>query len=107
MPGTALGTLAPRLQSQPGPREGGGPVQRDPDSQTAGSPSLTGPSDVRAEVVVPGLRVASGPACGSGPAPADLDLVGRLRGGDEAAFSTVVAEWSPMMLRVARGHVST
>jgi RNA polymerase sigma-70 factor, ECF subfamily len=39
--------------------------------------------------------------------PADRELVDRLRLGDEAAFSGIVSGWSPMMLRVARGHVST
>lgn len=37
----------------------------------------------------------------------DTELVARLRGGDEAAFAAIVSGWSPMMLRVARGHVST
>jgi RNA polymerase sigma-70 factor, ECF subfamily len=37
----------------------------------------------------------------------DATLVGRLRAGDEAAFATVVREWSPAMLRVARAYVST
>lgn len=37
----------------------------------------------------------------------DQGLVERLRGGDEAAFAGIVTGWSPMMLRVARGHVST
>ncbi|MGQ0574331.1 MAG: RNA polymerase sigma factor [Pseudonocardia sp.] len=39
--------------------------------------------------------------------PEDTDLVARLRGGDEAAFVTVVRAWSPAMLRVARGYVRT
>jgi len=33
--------------------------------------------------------------------------VARLRAGDEVAFATVVRQWSPAMLRVARAHVST
>lgn len=37
----------------------------------------------------------------------DDDLVLRLRDGDETAFAEVVDAWSPMMLRVARLHVST
>ncbi len=40
-------------------------------------------------------------------APADRDLVRRLRGGDDPAFAEIVAGWSPMMRRVARTHVST
>ncbi len=41
------------------------------------------------------------------PAPDDDELVRRLRQGDERAFADVVGTWSPMMLRVARGHLST
>ncbi len=41
------------------------------------------------------------------PAHDDAALVGRLRDGDESAFSEVVDGWSPMMLRVARTFVST
>ena len=37
----------------------------------------------------------------------DGELVDRLRRGEERAFAEVVSSWSPMMLRVARGHVST
>lgn len=37
--------------------------------------------------------------------PEDPDLLVRLRGGDETAFTTVVRAWSPAMLRVARAHV--
>jgi RNA polymerase sigma-70 factor (ECF subfamily) len=37
----------------------------------------------------------------------DRELVELLRRGDETAFATIVRGWSPMMLRVARGHVST
>jgi RNA polymerase sigma-70 factor (ECF subfamily) len=34
-------------------------------------------------------------------------LVGRLRAGDAGAFEEIVTAWSPLMLRVARAHVST
>ncbi|MDN5797250.1 MAG: sigma-70 family RNA polymerase sigma factor [Intrasporangium sp.] len=34
-------------------------------------------------------------------------LLARLRGGEEAAFADVVTAWSPVMLHVARGFVST
>ncbi|MHA6784104.1 RNA polymerase sigma factor [Pseudonocardia saturnea] len=34
-------------------------------------------------------------------------LLARLRAGDQAAFATVVRQWSPAMLRVARAHVRT
>ena len=39
---------------------------------------------------------------------ADQDdaLLARLRAGDDAAFRQIVDEWSPVMLRVARGYVS-
>ena len=37
----------------------------------------------------------------------DQDLVRQLRGGDERAFAVIVCDWSPMMQRVARAHVST
>lgn len=37
----------------------------------------------------------------------DAWLVARLRAGDQAAFATVVRQWSPAMLRVARVHVRT
>jgi len=40
-------------------------------------------------------------------APEDRDLVRRLRGGDDRAFAEVVGDWSPMMRRLARTHVST
>jgi len=39
--------------------------------------------------------------------PADDALLARLRDGDESAFAGLVTRWSPMMLRVARSHVST
>jgi len=41
------------------------------------------------------------------PARTDESLVASLRGGDEAAFAEIVRTWSPLMLRVARAHVST
>jgi RNA polymerase sigma-70 factor (ECF subfamily) len=41
------------------------------------------------------------------PRPADAELVEALRGGDEAAFSRLVSEWSPSMLRIARTYVGT
>lgn len=37
----------------------------------------------------------------------DAQLVARLRAGDQVAFVTVVRQWSPAMLRVARVHVRT
>ena len=37
----------------------------------------------------------------------DAKLVDLLRAGDADAFARVVEEWSPSMLRLARGHVST
>ncbi len=38
---------------------------------------------------------------------ADLDLVARLRAGDEATFADLVRRWSPAMLRLARQFVSS
>jgi RNA polymerase sigma-70 factor (ECF subfamily) len=37
----------------------------------------------------------------------DAALLAGLRAGDEVAFTTVVAQWSPAMLRVARAYVRT
>jgi RNA polymerase sigma-70 factor, ECF subfamily len=37
----------------------------------------------------------------------DSAIVERLRRGEESAFVEIVTGWSPMMLRVARGHLST
>jgi len=37
----------------------------------------------------------------------DARLVARLRAGDQVAFATVVRQWSPAMLRVARAYVRT
>ena len=39
--------------------------------------------------------------------PVDASLVERLRAGDSDAFAEVVRAWSPMMLQLARGYVST
>jgi RNA polymerase sigma-70 factor (ECF subfamily) len=41
------------------------------------------------------------------PPETDPDLVARLRAGDEAAFGRVVDDLSPLMLRLALGHVRT
>jgi RNA polymerase sigma-70 factor (ECF subfamily) len=38
---------------------------------------------------------------------ADTELVDRLRAGDADAFAELVEDWSPLMLRLARTHVST
>ena len=38
---------------------------------------------------------------------ADTELVDRLRAGDADAFAQLVENWSPLMLRLARTHVST
>jgi RNA polymerase sigma-70 factor, ECF subfamily len=38
---------------------------------------------------------------------ADAQLVALLRAGDEAAFATVVRDWSPLMLRVAGTYVGS
>jgi RNA polymerase sigma-70 factor, ECF subfamily len=46
-------------------------------------------------------------AAHSRQADADADLVGQLRVGDEAAFSRLVQQWSPSMLRVARSFVDS
>jgi RNA polymerase sigma-70 factor, ECF subfamily len=35
------------------------------------------------------------------------DLLPRLRAGDDAAFATIVTQWSPVMLRVARPFVAS
>lgn len=37
----------------------------------------------------------------------DAALISRLRGGEEDAFAEIVGAWSPAMLHVARGFVST
>ena len=39
--------------------------------------------------------------------PDESEVLDRLRRGDERAFAGLVRDWSPVMLRVARGHVST
>jgi RNA polymerase sigma-70 factor, ECF subfamily len=38
---------------------------------------------------------------------AETELLSRLRAGDDAVFSQLVAEWSPAMLRLARSFVSS
>jgi RNA polymerase sigma-70 factor, ECF subfamily len=64
------------------------------------APMTTSPAtlQLRPESDVPAPRAADAD---------DSDLVDRLRRGDERAFVTIVTRWSPMMLRVARSHVST
>jgi RNA polymerase sigma-70 factor (ECF subfamily) len=47
------------------------------------------------------------PAPRADPTPDDEALVARLRAGDERAFAEIVDDWSSMMVRVARSHVST
>jgi RNA polymerase sigma-70 factor, ECF subfamily len=42
-----------------------------------------------------------------GGSPAQAELLERLRTGNRAAFAELVDAWSPMLLRVARCHVST
>ena len=64
----------------------------------ASSTVSTAPQQVSVVAGVPAPRAAG---------PDDSELVARLRRGDEAAFASIVSGWSPMMLRVARGHVST
>ena len=49
---------------------------------------------------------ALGPSASACP-ETDLLLVGRLLAGDQAAFAEVVSAYSPLMLHVARGFVST
>ena len=54
--------------------------------------------------------VSAGAAAGTrtaSPRPGDQEMVRRLRSGDDRAFAEVVDAWSPVMLRVARSHVST
>lgn len=41
------------------------------------------------------------------PPPDEQALLVRLRAGDADAFAGIVRDWSPGMLRLARGHVST
>jgi RNA polymerase sigma-70 factor, ECF subfamily len=66
-----------------------------PDSAVSASAE---PPVVRRQADIPDQRPAG---------PEDAELLDRLRLGDEAAFAGIVNNWSPMMLRVARGHVST
>jgi RNA polymerase sigma-70 factor, ECF subfamily len=42
-----------------------------------------------------------------GGSPAQVQLLERLRAGDQSAFAELVDSWSPMLLRVARLYVST
>src|SRR3569623_644384 len=42
-----------------------------------------------------------------GGSAAQVELLDRLRAGDRTAFAELVDAWSPMLLRVARLHVST
>jgi RNA polymerase sigma-70 factor (ECF subfamily) len=42
-----------------------------------------------------------------GGSPAQRELLDRLRAGDRLAFAQLVDAWSPLLLRVARLHVST
>lgn len=53
---------------------------------------------IGAASAVPGTRA---------PKADDSAIVERLLMGDESAFAEIVTGWSPVMLRVARGHVST
>jgi RNA polymerase sigma-70 factor (ECF subfamily) len=43
----------------------------------------------------------------AGPRADDAALVQRLLRGEESAFAEIVNAWSPVMLRIARGHLST
>ena len=61
-------------------------------------PRTVAGGDLRVPPEVPAQRA---------PRVDDSALVARLRGGDDAAFTEIVTGWSPLMLRVARGHVST
>jgi RNA polymerase sigma-70 factor (ECF subfamily) len=47
--------------------------------------------------------MSQGQVAGAG----DAELIAALRAGDEAAFSELVAAWSPSMLRIARSFVGT
>lgn len=67
-------------------------------------PATAPPTERRTDAGVPGPRAA---APGPPATVDDAELVERLRTGDENAFAAIVSGWSPMMLRVARGHVST
>jgi RNA polymerase sigma-70 factor (ECF subfamily) len=55
---------------------------------------------------VPGLPDPPAPAGASGES-AERELLARLKARDERAFEELVRSWSPVMLRVARGFVST
>jgi RNA polymerase sigma-70 factor, ECF subfamily len=47
------------------------------------------------------------PTMAAGSAAEDLEVVDRLRAGDEQAFQALVERWSPAMLRLARTFVSS
>lgn len=51
--------------------------------------------------------VTDEPAATTGASLAEQELLERLRARDERAFDELVRAWSPLMLRVARGFVST
>ena len=78
-------------------------------AETVAHPAIGGLPMQLDPPAAPGLTVTRPRRC---PPPGilqvdDSELVDRLRAGDERAFAEVVSSWSPMMLRVARGHVST
>ncbi len=50
-------------------------------------------------------RTASRPAGRATGLPDDATLLAGLRAGDEASFAQLVDAWTPMLLKVARGHV--
>ena len=54
--------------------------------------------ELRTDVSVPAPRVSL---------HVEDELLQRLRAGDDAAFAEIVRAWSPVMMRVARFHVST
>jgi RNA polymerase sigma-70 factor, ECF subfamily len=56
---------------------------------------------------VPGQGFAPITTGPPGDAVTEADLVRRLRAGDEETFASIVDRWSPAMLRLARGLVST
>ena len=54
-----------------------------------------------------GITEPAPPAIVEAQDPVEHDLLLRLRARDEQAFDELVRSWSPLMLRVARGYVST
>jgi RNA polymerase sigma-70 factor (ECF subfamily) len=52
------------------------------------------------------VPVSSAPTAEDGALARDLDLVASLRAGDMNLFADLVDDWSPAMLRIARGHVA-